>query len=531
MQRTLLSIFLCAMVLFGLGLEAAVAQSRAVARLPDLLEGAETVYSVDGGVSFVAEPPSVAPGQVATVGIRLTFEVSQAVHSLAGVGYYTSLVLSHDVASVRAVSLSINDHEVELPLERMIYQTIPGIDPGLFSPGANTLHVEMTVRNGSRENEIVVAPSISLTPLENIDLAFQTGPLLGAFDEDFFTLTCRTNMPARVSVYRTTVSGREEGIEGLRLVTGTEQGLLHRLRVPRGHSAEAEIYRVVAERDGFVVGRTIRPPDLPKGDFRFLIIGDTRTNVAEWLEVAGAAVESRARFVVHLGDMVTLGTRDWEWDAQFWHPGRVLLQTMPIYPVIGNHEANAPLYDELFFGPGEDGGARNWAQELGGVLLIGIDGAQDWSVGSENVGWLEEILAGSDARFTLLITHYPGWSSAPHGRLGDDGRPRERPARETRETVIPLLVEHGATAVVAGHDHVYERSELPGDLTAVTCGGGGAGLYRKTDDAELQNPYSKVFTSVHHYCVFEVDSATMAMRALTAEGELLDSRTWHARGQ
>jgi predicted phosphodiesterase len=531
MYRTLLTLLLGAMALFGPGSDAAVAQSRAVARLPDLLEGAESVYSIDGGVSFLAEPPSVAPRQVATVEIMLTFEVSQAIHSLAGAGYYTSLTLSHDVASVRAMSLSLNDHEVALPLDRMIYRTVPGIDPRLLNSGVNTLLVEMTVRNTSRENEIVVAPSISLTPLESIDLAIQTGPLLGAFDEGFFTITCRTNMPARVSVYRAGFSGHEEGIEGLRLVTGTEQGLLHRLRVPRGLSAEEESYRVVAERDGFVVGRTVSPPDPPKGAFRFLVIGDTRTNVAEWLEVASAAVESGAQLVVHLGDMVTLGTRDWEWDAQFWQPGRVLLETMPIYPVIGNHEANAPLYDELFFGPAEDGGARNWAQELGGVQLIGIDGAQDWSSGSDNAGWLEETLSRSDARFTLLITHYPGWSSAPHGRLGDDGRPRERPARETRETVIPLLVAHGATAIIAGHDHVYERSELPGDLSAVTCGGGGAGLYRKVEDAARQNPYSRVFSSVHHYCVFEVDSATMAMRALTAEGELLDSRTWHARDE
>jgi hypothetical protein len=531
MHRTLLSILLGATGLFGPGLEAAVAQGQAVARLPDLLEEAESVYSIDGGVSFVAEPPSIPPGQVATVEIRLTFEVSQAVHSLAGSGYYTSLVLSHDVAAVRGLRFSINDREVTLPLEGMIYRTVPGIDPGLLNAGANTLLVEMTVRNGSRENEMVVAPSISLTPLESSDLAIQTGPLLGAYDEDFFTLTCRTNMPARVSVYRAAFSQREEGIEGLRLVTETERGLLHRLRVPRSLSAEAETYRVVAERDGFLVGRTVRPPDPPKGVFRFLVIGDTRTNVEEWLEVAGAAVESRAEFVVHVGDMVTLGTRDWEWDAQFWYPGRVLLEGMPIYPVIGNHEANAPLYDELFFGPEEDGGARNWAQEVGGVLLVGIDGAQDWSPGSENVGWLESTLSRSDARFTLLITHYPGFSSAPHGRLGDDGHPRERPARETRETVIPLLVEHGATAMVAGHDHVYERSELPGDLTALTCGGGGAGLYRKVEDAARQNPYSRVFSSVHHYCVFEVDSATMAMRALTADGQLLDSRTWHARDE
>ena len=162
-------------------------------------------------------------------------------------------------------------------------------------------------------------------------------------------------------------------------------------------------------------------------------------------------------------------------------------------------------------------------------MLIGIDGGQDWTEGSANAAWLDETLSGSDATFTFLFSHYPAWSSAGHGRLNDEGVPRERPSREARDVLIPMMSRQGATAYLAGHDHTYERSELPGGVTGITCGGGGAPLYEKTEDAARQNPYSQVYSAQHHFCLFEVDSATVTLRALSGEGELIDSRTWSAQ--
>ncbi len=531
MRRRLLSILVTAILVCCSGVEVALAQEGAGSGAANLLEGAVSLYSIDEGSTFSVEPPSVPPRELASVVMKLSFEVPQVVRSLADMGHYTSLALSHDAAtaSLRALRFVLNDQEIALPLEGMLYETVPGIDPGLLRPGANTLIVDMTVFNRSRESEMVFAPAISLSALRSSDLEFQTGPLLGAFDEDFFAVTCRTNMPATVSVYRVADGELPNHVERMERVAGTDLGLLHRVRVPRVSPGEGEAVVVVAERDGFMVGATIRPPVPRDSVLRFVALGDNRTNVGDWHRVATAAAESRADLVIHVGDMVTNGRRDWEWDEQFWRPGQALLEKVPIYAVIGNHEADASLYDEIFFTPSEDGRARNWAQELGGVLLIGIDGRQDWSVGSENVGWLEQTLAQSDASFMFLFSHYPGYSSSNHGRLDEEGHPAERPVREGREILIPILTKYGATAMVAGHDHVYERSELPGGVTAITCGGAGAPLYEKSEDAARQNPYSEVHASRHHFCVFDVDSDSVTLRALSAEGELIDSRTWRAR--
>ncbi|UCC71005.1 MAG: metallophosphoesterase [Gemmatimonadota bacterium] len=530
MRRSSLTLLAGGILICCLIGEAACVRSETGSEPADLLQGAGVLYSLDAGETFSAEPPTISPRTRATVMVRLSFVVPEAVADPSGTGRYASLTLSHDVvAPVRAMRFVLNDRELAPPLEDMLYRAVPGIDPRWLTTGENSLVVEMEVRNGSQESDMVFAPEISLTALRSSDLSFQTGPLLGAFDEESFTVTCRTNMPATVSVYRTEAARRLDGLEGMERVAGTGLGLLHRVRVPRQDSGEAGAYAVVAERDGYWAGRTIEPPSLQGGGLRFVVVGDTRTNVADWQAVAEAVAESRPDLVVHVGDMVTNGRRDWEWDTEFWEPGRALLENVPVYAVIGNHERNAPFYDEIFFTPSEDGRARNWLQELGSVLLIGIDGEQDWSNESDNAHWLEETLSQSKARFVFLFTHYPGFSSSGHGRLDEEGHPVERPARDAREIIIPILSKRGATAFVAGHDHVYERSELPDGLTAITCGGGGAGLYRRTEDADLQNPYSQVFFDLHHFCLFEASSDRVTLQAVTPAGELLDAREWRAR--
>lgn len=521
----------CMLTLCAVGSGNLLAQERGA---PNLVGTAEILYSTDGGETYSSQPPVIATRQVKTVDLKLEFAHARPDPS-AGSESYSSLTFDFVGSPLTgAIALQLNGRKIPLPLDGMEYHTVPGIDPGLLNQGQNILIVSFTVRNRSRDGELVFAPKVTLTPLAPTDLEFQTGPVLGAFDEGFFTLTCRTNMPARVSVYAWNGDDAGEAhvgqIERGERLAWSEPGLLHRIRVPLRPSLGSGRFAVLAERDGFSIGTTLRAPVAPDGPFSFLVLGDSRTNVEIWGRVASAAIRAAADAVlaVHVGDMVTLGTRDWEWDAQFWRPGRSLLNDLPFYPVIGNHEANAPLYDALFFGPAEDGGARNWAQELGGVLLIGIDGAQDWTEGSANAAWLEDKLSRSEARFAFVFSHYPAWSSAGHGRLGDDGTPRERPSREARDVIIPMLARHGAIAYIAGHDHAYERSELPGGVTGVTCGGAGAPLYEKANDAARQNPYSEVFATRHHFCLFDVGEDEVTMRVLSVDGETIDSRIWGA---
>ena len=437
----------------------------------------------------------------------------------------------------------LNGKQITPPLEGMRYKTIPAIDPGALLKGKNVLTTEITPRNRRKKKQKTPPSSnlpfqlkMHLKGLIASDLKLQTGPILGTFGEDYFTVTVRTNIPCSVSL-----CFRAPSLKVPRVVTSPRESLIHRFRVRR-HTLKGGLeYWFICqstpgpggpEESEPITVTTRRWSVQPRSSktLRFAVLGDSRTNPGDWARVAAAVAKSHPQFVVFGGDMVEHGRRDWEWDEEFCGVAKDFFATIPFYAVIGNHERNAPLYDELFYTPTADGRGRNWMQLIGEVALIGIDGKADWSVDSENAKWLEtQLLRTRNAKFIFLITHYPAWTSSAHGKLNQQGIPKERPVLQGRNVIMPLLIEHRATAMIAGHDHVYERSEPPGGVTHIISGGAGAPLRRKSKSAAKQNPHSKVFASRLHYCLFEVDAGKCTMKVLTPQGELLDTKTWVAR--
>ncbi|KKM66837.1 hypothetical protein LCGC14_1477230, partial [marine sediment metagenome] len=84
--------------------------------------------------------------------------------------------------------------------------------------------------------------------------------------------------------------------------------------------------------------------------------------------------------------------------------------------------------------------------------------------------------------------------------------------------IIPLLNKYKVTAYICGHSHNYERSELPGGVTQIISGGAGAPPHRKMTTAAQQNPYSKIFASELHFCLFEIADGTARVKVLTPQG-------------
>jgi len=485
----------------------------------DLLGEAAWEYSLDGGKSFVQIPPTLEPGAKLPIVCRTTFvldsgDIFESTHP------YAVAELTPGFAKVL-----LNGKEIRGPLRRMQYRTIPAIDGRWLKLGKNTLQFETVAVNKSVKHRKTFEAQATLKGLRPEALSFQTGPILGAAGDGLFTVTCRTNMPARVNLTVETAAGKS--------VTGTSPvGLFHRFRLT-GLDGPWRRYELQAHREQIVKKLGVVRSAAPEANesIRFVALGDGRSNGDAWGRVAAAAKRAGPDFVVYGGDMVTNGLCDWQWDEEFFTPAKSLLATVPFYAVIGNHENNCPLFEKLFVSPSPKGLSRNWSQMRGEVLLIGIDGALDFSPASPITRWLEQVLAGSQAEYIFLLTHYPAWTSAGHGRLDDTGQPREKAIRQAQQVILPLLAKYRATAIIGGHDHCYERSEPPCGVTAITTGGAGAPLYAKAASAEAQNPHSKAFASKHHYCLFTVANGKCTMQVLTPEGDVIDSRTWSPRSQ
>lgn len=425
--------------------------------------------------------------------------------------------------------ITLNGSPVKAPFDGMNYRLIPGIPISMLKAGTNQLELTWYTNVKTKKNKetarISFSPAqlsasdsnIELIALKAEDLAFQTGPVLGYAGEKFFTVTCRLNIPAEVV------------LEVAKHKYTSAPALLHSFKVDKLSADTPYEYRMTASI-GSKASTTVGPytvNTLPKGDnFKFAILGDSRTHPKDWKKVAAAVVTAKPAFSIFVGDMVTNGRNDNEWDEQFCSPAKEYLATIPFYGIIGNHEGNCPLFPLLFKTPQDD---KNWSQQVGPVLLIGIDGEMDWSSDGELVKWLEDLLAESKAKYIFLASHYPPWTSSGHGRLNDQGRPRERPILQGQDVIMPLLKKYSATAMFAGHDHTYERSEPTDGVTMIITGGAGAPLRKKSKNAAKQNPHSKVFASKLHYCILTVNKDTCSMEAIDLNGKTIDSKIWSAR--
>jgi hypothetical protein len=442
-----------------------------------------------------------------------------------------------DPAAYRSLTLeapqarrpTLNGQPVPVPLEGMRYDAVPGIPSERLRAGTNTLELAWTMEDCRRAlrsygfrwfRQSGESPRLradgELTGQRDEDAAITTGPILNMAGTSFFTLTCRTN--ARVPV-KLELEGRAER---------SKPGLLHRFRVD-GLDAGNHVYRLGPDvgpnadasrtRGGAVCTLPAAAP------FRFAVFGDVYPFDDTWSKVAGAVAAVRPALAVFSGDMVICGRNDRQWDEAFFGPAESLLANVPFYAVIGNHEDHSPLFNRIFMTPGD---RLNWSQKVGPVLLVGLDGADDWREGGELAAWLERTLASSGAEFIFAFNHYPCWSSGGHGRLDEDGRPVEAAVRAARDIILPILERHGATAVFSGHDHCYERCEPPGGVTAIISAGAGSRLYNRSTHPQ-QNPYSEVFESVHHYCLLEVGDDRCELNAVALDGHLVDRRTWSPR--
>ena len=265
---------------------------------------------------------------------------------------------------------------------------------------------------------------------------------------------------------------------------------------------------------------------------RFLVYGDTRTHPDRhaWV-ISRMRAEPNTEAVIHSGDLVSNGRNLDEWVPQFLEPANSLFARVPLFACLGNHEGNSPFYFQLLAMP-ENGGAERWYSfDLGPVHFIALDSCWDYSEGSEQYEWFRSDLeANREKPWKIVFSHHPTYTSGPHGRVDDEGNPRETPIRIAQALFPKLAEEFGIDIFIAGHDHIYERS-VSESVQYIIAGGGGAPTYAKVNDAEKQNPHSLVFTSDLNYAVVTADNRRLEFVAKTPSGQIVDTFVLTADGR
>lgn len=135
------------------------------------------------------------------------------------------------------------------------------------------------------------------------------------------------------------------------------------------------------------------------------------------------------------------------------------------FPTLGNHDWNtdsAQPYQDYFTLPGNE---RYYEYTWGPVHFFALssDSREPDGVGrsSTQAAWLQERLAASTLPWKIVYFHQSPYSSGYHGSVDWMRWP---------------FKEWGASLVLGGHDHTYERLEFDG-LTYIVNGLGGGPIY------------------------------------------------------
>ena len=165
------------------------------------------------------------------------------------------------------------------------------------------------------------------------------------------------------------------------------------------------------------------------------------------------------------------------------------------FPTLGNHDwytKDAQPYLDYFTLPGSE---RYYDFVWGSVHFFALDSDEHEpdgvNAGSIQAAWLRQGLTASASPWNIVYMHYPPYSSGSHG---------------STDWMQWPFAAWGAYALLAGHDHLYERLLMDG-IPYFTNGAGGAGLYN--------------FVTILPQSQFRYNANYGAMRVTASETEML----------
>ena len=190
--------------------------------------------------------------------------------------------------------------------------------------------------------------------------------------------------------------------------------------------------------------------------------------------------------------------------------------TRRFLPALGNHDWIAPAaqpYLDYFDLPGNE---RYYEFATGPVRFFMIDSdpqePDGVSATSAQAQWLATRLAAAGEMYKLVLLHHsPYSSSAKHGSF---------------DYVQWPFKEWGATAVIAGHDHTYERLNV-GGLPYFVNGLGGRSTYAFADPiAGSEIRFNDDFGAM----LLDANEQRLHLRFITRAGVQVDQYAIHATG-
>jgi hypothetical protein len=316
--------------------------------------------------------------------------------------------------------------------------------------------------------------------------------------------------------------------------------------------------------------RTHPHPKTAAASLTFAVIGDFGVGVKDdtpdrrQQQVADAlrlAVDTEdVRIVLTTGDNIYAGRKlfgipvgatgdeDDDWFFTYFQPYRYILNRVPVYPSIGNHDA----------AESEDCDDRAQVED-NFYICERISGEEASGRASHGPGLFYRFRYGSDIEFLCIDTSKEGFfkghrlfefpkhwtfvdASLPETPRGTMWRipfahhppysagPQHHNTREMAR-LFPLFERAGVAVMFSGHEHNFQHSQVNGVDYFVT---GAAGKFRSAVPDRFADAHTRSWSHLCHFLLVKIEGDRMAVRAIGERAdeavELVDIARWTPAG-
>lgn len=250
----------------------------------------------------------------------------------------------------------------------------------------------------------------------------------------------------------------------------------------------------------------------PQGEplWMFGFVGDTQQADDRLDPLMGAFERHNVEFVLHLGDMVDEATSDLEWDRLL---AAALKHRVRLMPVVGNHDVRRDYTD--------DGSSRfrQYFPDLPntfyhfrhrGVNFLMLNSERSFVAGGEQAEFLKWHLQWNPGT-AIVCLHRPTFTASD----------RDRASMLSRRVWLHGAVrDRDVVAVLAGHNHYFERTKPLDGVTYVTSGGGGGALRQEDEHGNAQT--AAMVAGENHYGLARVYDDRIVVTIRTLDDRQLD---------